>query len=304
MGGPSNSNLIYLIISYASFALLIITGGIAYAQVHKIEGVCIFWDIITVIEKYTGNLIVPVIIYSPFLYIIFSVFLCFAFLSLIFLIIYRNNVGINEGMFGSITKFHFIPLLCASALYIIGECFSVKENKYNVKVWNMGDEFFIPSLIFSAIGLFSLLFIWYKTSISDTPTRYVIKKGLYPSLTALFTYNLCYTIGLFGYIKSYENLTLDDLEAPLRWVKGASIAFSVIIGIINLGISIFMKDLVLPVMNLLIYIGLTIFFFKVPKDSRSQMNGEAEGIIDIIFGVASLATISFLVIKYKKSLLN
>jgi hypothetical protein len=283
---------------------LIITGGIAYAQVHKIEGVCIFWDIITVIEKYTGNLIVPVIIYSPFLYIIFSVFLCFAFLSLIFLIIYRNNVGINEGMFGSITKFHFIPLLCASALYIIGECFSVKENKYNVKVWNMGDEFFIPSLIFSAIGLFSLLSIWYKTSISDTPTRYVIKKGLYPSLTALFTYNLCYTIGLFGYIKSYENLTLDDLQAPLRWVKGASIAFSVIIGIINLGISIFMKDLVLSAMNLLIYIGLTIFFFKVPKDSRSQMNGEAEGIIDIIFGVASLATISFLIIKYKNSLLN
>ena len=304
MGGPSNSNLIYLIISYASFALLIITGGIAYAQVHKIEGVCIFWDIITVIEKYTGKIFVPVIIYSPFLYIIFSVFLCFAFLSLIFLIIYRNNVGINEGMFGSITKFHFIPLLCASALYIIGECFSVKENKYNVKVWNMGDEFFIPSLIFSAIGLFSLLFIWYKTSISDTPTRYVIKKGLYPSLTALFIYNLCYTIGLFGYIKSYENLTLDDLQAPLRWVKGASIAFSVIIGIINLGISIFMKDLVLSAMNLLIYIGLTIFFFKVPKDSRSQMNGEAEGIIDIIFGVASLATISFLVIKYKKSLLN
>ena len=207
-------------------------------------------------------------------------------------------------MFGSITKFHFIPLLCASALYIIGECFSTKENKYNVKVWNLGDEFFIPSLIFSAIGLFSLLFIWYKTSISDTPTRYVIKKGLYPSLTALFIYNLCYTIGLFGYIKSYENLTLDDLQAPLRWLKGASIAFSVIIGIINLGISIFMKDLVLPVMNLLIYIGLTIFFFKVPKDSRSQINGAAEGIIDIIFGVASLATISFLVIKYKKSLLN
>ena len=304
MGGPSNSNLIYLIISYTSFALLIITGGIAYAQVHKIEEVCIFWDIITVIEKYTGNLIVPVIIYSPFLYIIFSVFLCFVFLSLILLIIYRNDVGISEGMFGSITKFHFIPLLCASALYIIGECFSTKEYKYNVKVWNLGDEFFIPSLIFSAIGLFSLLFIWYKTSISDTPTRYVIKKGLYPSLTALFTYNLCYTIGLFGYIKSYENLTLDDLQAPLRWVKGASIAFSVIIGIINLGISIFMKDLVLSVMNLLIYIGLTIFFFKVPKDSRSQINGAAEGIIDIIFGVASLATISFLVIKYKKSLLN
>lgn len=303
MGGPSNSNLIYLIISYTSFALLIITGGIAYAQVHKIEEVCIFWDIITVIEKYTGKIFVPVIIYSPFLYIIFSVFLCFAFLSLIFLIIYRNNVGINEGMFGSITKFHFIPLLCACALYIIGECFSVKEYKYNVEIWNVGDEFFIPSLIFSAIGLFSLLFIWYKTSISDTPTRYVIKKGLYPSLTALFIYNLCYTIGLFGYIKSYKNY-IDDLQAPLRWVKGASIAFSVIIGIINLGISIFMKDLVLSAMNLLIYIGLTIFFFKVPKDLRSQMNGEAEGIIDIIFGVASLATISFLVIKYKKSLLN
>jgi hypothetical protein len=283
---------------------LIITGGIAYAQVHKIEEVCIFWDIITVIEKYTGNLIVPVIIYSPFLYIIFSVFLCFTFLSLIFLIIYRNNVGINEGMFGSITKFHFIPLLCASALYIIGECFSIKENKYNIEVWNLGDEFFIPSLIFSAIGLFSLLFIWFKTSISNTPNRYIIKKGLYPSLTALFIYNLCYTIGLFGYIKSYQNSTIDDFQAPLRWLKGASIAFSVIIGIINLGISIFMKDLVLSVMNLLIYIGLTIFFFKVPKDSRSQMNGEAEGIIDIIFGVASLATISFLVIKYKKSLLN
>ena len=58
------------------------------------------------------------------------------------------------------------------------------------------------------------------------------------------------------------------------------------------------------VMNILIYLGLVIYFFNIDKDERSKLNGGAEGVIDIIIGVLSLATISFMFVKYKNEILN
>ena len=65
-----------------------------------------------------------------------------------------------------------------------------------------------------------------------------------------------------------------------------------------------MKDVFIAGMNLIIYIGMTIYFFRIDTSRRKQLNGDAEGIVDIIFGIFTIAMICFLSIKYKRIIFN
>ena len=76
------------------------------------------------------------------------------------------------------------------------------------------------------------------------------------------------------------------------------------IGLVNLSLSFVMKDICMAGMNFLIYLGLSIYFFNINKDVRKEMNGEAEGAIDIIMAILSVTLIAFLIFKYKNTTLN
>lgn len=233
------------------------------------------------------------IFFDTMAYILFGILFILGVISLVFMIIHRNNDSVEEGMLGLFSKFHFIPLLCASALYIIGFCIS-KKNSDN-------DEIYIFSLIFSAIGLSSLIFIYLKTDLSSsTHVRLVIKKGLYPCLIALFIYNLFFTINIYGYMKKLKKLDNEYID----WLKGCSIAFSIIIGLVNICLSFFLKDIFISGMNILIYLGMIITFFNTSKEAREGYNGVTEGILDIIISVLTIANICFLIYKYKTKLIE
>ena len=59
-------------------------------------------------------------------------------------------------------------------------------------------------------------------------------------------------------------------------------------------------------MNLLIYIGLTVAYFRVPKDYRKlkDYNKNGDGIVDIIMIVLSVAIAVLLMIKYREECLK
>jgi hypothetical protein len=270
---------IFFVISLITFILLVVSGILAYINFPKWT-LKIFWNIFT-------NTSLAIACNKVVLYIIFSIVLLFALISVIFIIMYRNDEGLRAGMLGQYSKFHFIPILCAIALYIIGEAYGY-SNLSNIAPLVFG-------LIFSLIGLGSLIFIYKVTEISKYYARLAIKKGLYACLIALFVYNLCFTITYLG---------MRTLARATSWAKGCFIAFSLIIGIINLVLSFFFKDVMLSGMNVLIYLGMIINFFRIDKSVRNNYNGVAEGIIDIIFEVLSLGMICFLVIRYKTIMLN
>ena len=274
--GESNT---FIYISIISFALLIISGILSYVNFQKWDAK-IFWNLFASV---TG---VPISVHEVVLYILFSILLLFALISFIIIIIYRNEEGLREGILGKYSKFHFIPILCATSLYIIGEAYGV-NNLIN-------DAPYAFSIIFSIIGLCSLIFIYIQTSMPKLNARLAIKKGLYSSLIVLFVYNLCFTITLLGQMK------ISSLSGLRNWRKGTSIAFSLIIGIINLVLSFILKDVIIPGMNLIIYLAMTIDFFR----SGYRLNGVAEGVIDIIIGVFSICMICVLSIKYKTNILN
>ena len=92
----------------------------------------------------------------------------------------------------------------------------------------------------------------------------------------------------------------------MKWFKGCGLAFSIIFGIGSLVFSFVFKDLVVSSMSALIYIGLTVYYFKIDKEERKKdyCNKNADGIVDIIMFVLSVAVFVFLLIKYREQCLK
>ena len=275
----------FLYVSLISLGTLIVSGGLSYINFQKIAYTKIIWNIMS--SNFYGINLITIEMVEVTLYIIFTILLFFTLFSFILIILYRNDLELREGILGNLSKFHFIPILCGTALYIIGLTYTNKTLNNDLSL--------IFSIIFSGIGLGSLIFIYIKTNISKCFSRLIIKKGLYSCLIALFVYNLCFSSTFLGIKKATKNYPLKYLD----WMKGFYIALSLVIGIFNLIISFFLKDLLISGMNIIIYVGMIIYFFKIEKKVRTEINGLAEGIIEIVIGVLSIAMICFLIIRYK-----
>lgn len=214
--------------------------------------------------------------------------------------IFKKDEHVITGMMGQFSQYHFFPLLCASALFIIGECVD--------KDWEKTNHFknmVISGLVFSILGLASLIFIYIMTDLNtdDWWVLLLLKKGTYSCLIVLMWYYFCYDI---YYVHMADKPEHENTQKEIDWKKGCGLAFSIIFGIGSLAFSFFFKDLVACFMNLLIYIGLTVAYFKLPKDTRKHKNcnKNGDGIVDIIMIVASVAILVLLLINNREQCLK
>ena len=169
---------------------------------------------------------------------------------------------------------------------------------------------YIAGLVFSIIGLASFIFIYIMTDLNtDWWVLLLLKKGAFSCLIILMWYSLCYDI---YYVHEYDrrssksddqNYDYTDDSKLWDWKKGCGLAFSIIFGIGSLAFSFVFKDLAACVMNLLIYIGLTVAYFRLPSELRKEkeFNKNGDGIVDIIMLVLSVAVIVLLLIKYREN---
>ena len=225
---------------------------------------------------------------------------CFVFF---YKTICKKDDQVVNGMMGQFSKFHFFPLLCASALFIIGECVDndLLDDKDHFKKMR------IAGLIFSIIGLASFIFIYIMTDLNtDWWVLLLLKKGAFSCLIILMWYHFCYLIYYVHEDDKDDNLSADEQEKLWDWRKGCGLAFSIIFGVGSLAFSFVFKDLVACVMNLLIYIGLIVAYFRLPSEARKQKeaNKNGDGIVDIIMLVLSVAVIVLLLIKYRENCLK
>ena len=109
-------------------------------------------------------------------------------------------------------------------------------------------------------------------------------------------YNFCYLI--------FQIRSLDTTKDLINWEKGCGIAFSIIFGLGTLIFSFIFKDLVISGMTTLIYIGMTAYFFSLTKFEREIYNKNADGIIDIIMMVLSVALFVLMIIKFREDCLK
>ena len=216
--------------------------------------------------------------------------------------IFKPDDQVKNGMMGEFSKFHFFPLLCTSALFIIGEC--VDTDKAN------GKSMIYAGLVFSILALASFIFIYIMTDLNtnDWWVLLLLKKGTYSCLIVLIWYYFCYNI--YYVHEASEDYYLDynynDQQKIVDWKKGCGLAFSIIFGIGSLAFSFIFKDLVACGMNLLIYVGLTAYYFKIDKDTRKHKNcnKNGDGAVDIIMMVLSVALLVFLLLTKREECLK
>ena len=208
---------------------------------------------------------------------------------------FKKDDSVYGGMMGPFSRYHFFPLLCVSALFIIGECSDRPTPKNNVHHYK---DMLISSAVFTILGLCSLIFIYIMTALNtDWYIILTLKKGTYSCLITLLWYNFCYLI--------YQLRAYDTIEDKLNWIKGCGIAFSIIFGLGALAFSFFFKDLVISGLTAFIYAGLTTYFFKLEKTTREfYKNKLADGIIDIVMMVLSVALFVILIIKCREECLR
>lgn len=302
------------ILSVISWLLFLITGWISIFNEHYNvwtipKNVKVTLNLLFI--KFEGYPYVPIQIAEPFIYIAFILTLGTS--SLGFIIYLTYSIFIKTGnvfneMMGTISRFHFISFICGSALFIIGEEINDSDNKRDLVV---------ASLIFSIIGLCSLslaLLSQLKKTMEPWHVSILIKKGTFSCLIVLFTYSICYTIFQIGLSKEVDNLSFETLVEYLfkedhkvkiiDFINNCGTALPIVIGLVNIGLSFALRDVMISVMNLIIFIGMTIFYYDAEERAKKFFKSNGDGVIDIIMIVLSSVTIALLLFIYKTLVLK
>lgn len=194
---------------------------------------------------------------------------------------YNQKEKILKGMFGPYSRFHFIPILFIDALFIIGESYSE----------SIGGIKYITTLIFTFLAIISLIYISLTTKMTSLRfATLTINKGAYSCFFALLVYNFGYTFSNYILSRKFEKE-----NKKLQFFKDSYLAFVIIIGIVNNAASLLLQDFMIAIINLLIYLGMTINFYKI--DGKFRKNDlklySSIGILDIIMMIISLFCINF-----------
>lgn len=127
-GGQIDSSDTFTILSFCSWIILLITSwfGVFILGLSKNESI-MFWLIEK--NKYFNKIYSieePLDInFAVFNIIVITTLIIEALGFLIFLYsLYKRDNNVVNGMFGDTSKFHFIPLLLISAIFITSECYS------------------------------------------------------------------------------------------------------------------------------------------------------------------------------------
>ncbi len=306
----------------------------------------------------------PIQINKYFIYIIFCATLLISTIAFSAYLIYSiciKKTSVFNGMMGKITRFHFIPLFCASAIFMIGHFIEVnnkgleifrdidikdiKDIKDIIDIKDIKDikdinviinykkikdlykyldldtknrdknrSLIIISMVFAAIGIITLTIVHTQTIIEPWYASLLIKKGAFSFLIALFGYSLFYCgleIGIIQKIDEFSpyniakyilEATIDEKKTEVKnLINNAATSLSICIGVLNIGLSIGLKDPTISFANLLIYIGMAIYFYKVDEKSKDVISGKdnGDGPIDIVMMVLSALAISLIFLQNK-----
>jgi hypothetical protein len=184
----------------------------------------------------------------------------------------KNQAFINAFQ-GGMTKFHSIPFLLAT-FYL---------NMFGLTGSRTGG---ILGLIVSFLSCILTVFVYFKTDFeAEWYEILTIKKGTFSCVFSLSWYTFFYFCGTLPDPTNYTTL------------RNIGIAFSIIIGLGNLIFSFYFKDLIVAIINLLLYIGIAKYFF-----GQTSITNFAQGIIDIIMIVLSFITIFYLLNKEREKI--
>ena len=293
--------IIYLICGWVSLKYLFDDNVITSMTEYKYSFVMTIYrlPLIEDTDEIFG-LVYPLQIQTSVLYIIIILtmfFALFAFIVYMVKLTCAKEDAISDGMLGNVTGFHFVPLLIAASLFLIGICYKEIEDAG----WKSAN---IVGIIFDILGLVSLIFIYIKTDLPDDWLTATIKKGAYSTLISLEWYYFCYIIcnlATVDYkIDKYSN------KERINGIKNCGIIMPIIEAIGAYVFSFIFKDVIVAFINVLIFLGASIYYLSIDLETRNDYGGHdaTEGIIDIVFGSLSIVIIIILIIWKGKECLK
>lgn len=304
-GGDNIIKSICWVLSLLSWLLYLITGWISL-----FDKKFYVWTIpkntkITFFSKYYYPYI-PIQIEEVFIYIIIIATLGIstaAFCVYLFYSICNKSKSVFNGMMDTIGRFHFIPLACAGGLFLIGETLKDSDN---------GNDLIKLALVFSGIGLITLIISYFRINMEPWTASLLVKKGAFSCLIALFTYSIFYSILQIGIIEELNTFKIQDIfdfisgnkKKVIDFINNCGTALPIVIGFVNLSLSFALKSPMISVMNLLIYIGMTIYYYHIDEYTKDFFKNNGDGVIEIIMIVLSAFTCGFLIFFYKTNLLK
>ena len=227
----------------------------------------------------------------------------------------KKNKSLYDGMIGTLSRFHFIPLLFITALYILSISGSYilpnsMHGEEEVDIVKSFRTIIIFDLIFTILALGTLIVIYIMTQLdSEWYIVLAIKKGVYSSFIILLLYNFFHIVvsfRLINYAWDYLHFREVDEDDVFNFIKRTGIAFTIVFGFLSLAFSVLFKDITAAFTTFLIYLGMVISFFNKNKEQREirkeYFNGYADGVLQIIYMALSLVCIAFLIFWCKHKL--
>lgn len=290
-GGQIDSSDTFTILSFCSWIMLLITSWfpVFILGLSKNESIA-FWLIqeTKFFNKY--SVYKPLDInFAVFNIIVISTLIIEALGFLIFLYsLYKRDNNVLNGMFGDTSKFHFIPLLLISAVFITSECYSNSEDSVEAQ--------YVFVLIFTFLAIVALIFISFRIKIESPVHAALIIKGVFSCFLALLIYNFGYTFTWYGIFKKAMKG-----KNYFNWMKRCTLAFTILIGILNNAVAFLLKDALISIINFLIYLGMTINYFRWHKEVRKYYlyKNETVGVFNIIMMILSIAYIAFHIFRFR-----
>ena len=314
----------WYILSIISWILFVISLWVAYDYEYYI------WTPYTSLYNYLlkeegGSFYYPIeleteIIKMPWLHVYFLSISVIGFAVYLIFTTYKKNKSLYDGMLGTLSRFHFIPLLFITGLYILSisgsyilsiyKDFDSVSREELIELFKSFRTIIIFNLIFTIIALGTLIVIYITTQLdSEWYIVLAIKKGVYSSFIILLLYNFFHIIVSFRLINYFWNILhrhYEDGDAFTNFFKRSGIAFTIVFGFLSLVFSVLFKDIMAAFTTFLIYLGMVISFFNKNKEQREirkeEFNGYADGVLQIIYMALSLACIAFLIFWCKHKL--
>ena len=291
-GSQNSSTKLFLILSYISWIAASVNNWISlnwlYSKKHRAV-----WNIYIFLDD-EGNVQVPIQMDYLSNYIFFNFTFAIIFIGCIvffYTTLIKKDQEVINGMTGKFSRFHFIPLLLALGMSILGELDTDTEDS----------ESYYPSdkagLPISLLGLISIIFIYIFTDLKSNNwwANFSLRNGTFSCLIVLFWYNFCYDI----YCVRVADRKVEEDE---DWLKGCGIFFSIIFGLACFIFSFIFKDIMISFLNVIIYFGMTKYYFGYPLNERStkQYNNNGDGVVDVIILVFSIILFFYLIIEKSK----
>ena len=285
-GCPNRVKTICWIFSLISWLLLIVIGWISLKWLIE-DRILITFNRPPRKNNSFYNPIQQASVMLLILIILTMIIVTITFIVYIIYLILKKDEGFFEIMFDKITMWHWIPILLQSELFLIGICHDSFKNDRDQ---------LIVGIILVILTLILLGLMYYKMDTGGNIRGICVKKGTYSALIAFDWYYFCYVIC---------QLYMDDHPLKIKDYKNLGISFDIIMGVIMVFAVFFLKDVLIAIYYIIIYLGIFIFYYSIKKNYRKTHDiNIADVILSIIFNVVFLVLIIFVIIKHKKEVLS